>query len=166
MGRVKLANTESDFFSHPILNSLYEYPSGHWELEDQGQPTGRTKETRRNAEFITPIPKPRRRRAASAQQEMVFDEGLGLSSRGQQYETTSNINELRRHVGQWRDLPNPNDWQVTPETARLLQHWWHHQFSNFRPFFCQIEAIETVIWLTGSSPQDGKGPESLPGPFS
>ena len=26
----------------------------------------------------------------------------------------------------WRSLPNPNQWQVTPETARLLQHWRHH----------------------------------------
>jgi type III restriction enzyme len=36
---------------------------------------------------------------------------------------------------------------VTPETARLLQHWRHHQFDNLKPFFCQIEAIETAIWL-------------------
>jgi type III restriction enzyme len=36
---------------------------------------------------------------------------------------------------------------VTPETARLLQHWRHHQFENLRPFFCQIEAVETAIWL-------------------
>jgi len=27
------------------------------------------------------------------------------------------------HVDAWRALPNPNQWQVTPETARLLQHW-------------------------------------------
>ena len=36
---------------------------------------------------------------------------------------------------------------MTPETARLLQHWRHHQFDNLRPFFCQIEAVETAIWL-------------------
>jgi type III restriction enzyme len=147
---------DNDFFTHPILNPPYEYPSRHWELDDQGQPTQRIIETRRSAEFITPIPKPRKRKVAAAQQGMVFDEGLGLSSRGQQYETTSNINELRRHVGQWRNLPNSNDWQVTPETARLLQHWRHHQFSHFRPFFCQIEAVETVIWLTEVAPKMGR----------
>lgn len=27
------------FFEHPILNSPYEYPKRHWELDDQGQPT-------------------------------------------------------------------------------------------------------------------------------
>ena len=57
---------------------------------------------------------------------------------------------------QWRSLPNPNQWQVTPETARLLQHWRHHEFSNLRPFFCQVEAAETVIWLTEVAPHVGK----------
>jgi hypothetical protein len=40
------------------------------------------------------------------------------------------------------------DWGVTPTTARLLTHWRSHGFSAVRPFFCQIEAVETVIWLT------------------
>jgi type III restriction enzyme len=30
------------------------------------------------------------------------------------------INEIRRYVEDWRKLPNPDQWQVTPETARLL----------------------------------------------
>ena len=45
---------------------------------------------------------------------------------------------------------------MTPETERLLQHWRHHSFSSFRPFFCQVEAIETVIWLTEVAPKMGK----------
>jgi type III restriction enzyme len=65
------------------------------------------------------------------------------------------INQLRRHVDQWRSLPNPNQWQVTPETARLLQHWRHHPFSSIRPFFCQVEAAETAIWLIEVAPQSG-----------
>ncbi|WP_222863499.1 MULTISPECIES: site-specific DNA-methyltransferase [Nitrosomonas] len=31
---------------------------------------------------------------------------------------------------------------------RLLQHWRHHNFGSIRPFFCQMEAVETTIWLT------------------
>ena len=54
------------FFEAPILNSPYEYPSQHWELDEQGRPTQQIIESRRGAEFITPIPKPRRRRAAAA----------------------------------------------------------------------------------------------------
>ena len=44
---------------------------------------------------------------------------------------------------------------MTPETARLLQHWRHHEFSDYRPFFCQVEAVETVIWLTEVAPRFG-----------
>jgi type III restriction enzyme len=37
---------------------------------------------------------------------------------------------------------------LTPATARLLTHWRQYNFENIRPFFCQVEAIETIIWLT------------------
>ena len=30
------------FFDHPILNSPYEYPRRHWELDETGQPTQQT----------------------------------------------------------------------------------------------------------------------------
>ena len=125
------------FFEHPILNSPYKYPTQHWELDDHGQPTQRIIESRRRAAFITPIPKPRKRKRSDTQTQFVFDEGKGLSTEDQQYNTTAIINEIRRHVDQWRSWPNPNNWQVTPETARLLQHWRHHKFNNIRPFFCQ-----------------------------
>jgi type III restriction enzyme len=144
------------FFEKPILNSPYEYPTRYWELDDQGQPTQRIMETRRRAEFITPIPKPRKRKQNTGQTQLVFDEGKGLSTQEQQYDPTSIINELRAHVDQWRKWPNANDWQVTPETARLLQHWRTHKFNDIRPFFCQIEAVETAIWLTEVAPRAGK----------
>ncbi|MBA2442420.1 MAG: DEAD/DEAH box helicase family protein, partial [Rubrobacter sp.] len=144
------------FFEQPVLNSPYEYPARHWELDDQGQPTQRIIESRRPAEFITPIPKPRKRKGPALEQQLVYDEGKGLSTEEQQYDPTSVINNLRRHVDEWRSRPNPNDWQVTPETARLLQHWRHHRFSGIRPFFCQLEAVETAIWLTEVAPQAGK----------
>src|SRR5271157_5542534 len=145
---------ENLFFERPILNSPYDRPLQHWELDALGQPTQRIIPTRRTAEFITPIPAPRRRRAD--QHQLVFDEGHGLSTEKQQYDPTPIINELRVHVDRWRNWPNPNEWQVTPETARLLQHWRHHKFNGIRPFFCQVEAVETAIWLTEVAPKAGK----------
>jgi type III restriction enzyme len=64
-------------------------------------------------------------------------------------------------VDRWRALPNPADWRVTPETARLLQHWRSHEFAGIRPFFCQVEAAETAIWLTEVAPQLGKAGEKF-----
>jgi len=143
------------FFDGPILNSPYECPTQHWELDDTGQPTQQIIEGRRRASFITPIPKPRKRKG-SKQKELVFDEGKGLSTEAQQYDITSIINQVRDLVAQWRAIPDPKDWHVSPETARLLQHWRHHRFSDVRPFFCQVEAVETLIWLTEVVPHLGK----------
>src|SRR5256886_3028018 len=149
------------FFDRPVLNSPYAYPARHWDLDDQGQPTQQIVETRRRAAFITPIPKPRKRTGSDAQQQLVFDEGKGLSTPAQQYDHTAMINAVRQQVDQWRRLPHPNQWQVTPETAHLLQHWRQHQFSNTRPFFCQVEAVETAIWLTEVAPHTGRGKRFL-----
>jgi type III restriction enzyme len=148
------------FFERPILNSPYEYPGRHWELDESGQPTQQIVDTRRRAEFITPIPKPKKRKGAKKQQALVFDEGKGLSTQDQQYDPTGNINEVRRLVDEWRKSPEAQ-WHVTPETARLLKHWRHHQFSDVRPFFCQIEAVETAIWLTEVAPHSKAGKRIL-----
>jgi type III restriction enzyme len=123
----------------------YSYPARHWELENQGQPTQQIIDTRRRAAFLTPIPKPRKRQGSAAQLPIMFDEGLGLSTQAQQYDHTAMINAVRQQVDQWRSLPYPHDWHVTPETARLLQHWRHYPFGDVRPFFCQVEAVETTI---------------------
>ncbi len=144
----------NDFFAKPVLNSPYDYPDHYWELDADGQPTNKIINRRRRAEFITPIPKPKKRR--TAQREMVLDAGTGLSTENQLYDPTPIINQLRERVDKWRMIPDPTKWRVTPETARLLHHWRHYEFSGIRPFFCQIEAIETLIWLTEVAPQSGR----------
>jgi len=144
---------DNRFFEQPILNSPYDPPDRHWELDAQGQPTQQIIESRRKAEFITPIPKPKKQKQTGS---FVFDEGKGLSTQKQQYDPTPIINELRYQVDQWRKLSNPSDWLVTPETATLLQHWRQFKFNNIRPFFCQVEAVETAIWLTEVAPKLGK----------
>lgn len=151
----EITSSVERFFSDPILNSPYEYPQRHWELDEQGQPTQRIVEGRRKAEFVTPIPKPKKQKGSIAQATFVFDEGRGLSTEAQQYDPTSNINEIRRQVDEWRQRPNPSDWHVTPETSRLLQHWRSYGFSSIRPFFCQVEAVDTLIWLTEVAPHEG-----------
>ncbi len=156
-----VSQTSNPFFDHPILNSPYEEPIRHWELDAEGQPTQKVLETRRRADFITPIPKPKKRKHISTQDSFVFDEGSGLSSQKQQYDSTSIINEVRNNVEAWRKFPNSAQWQVTPETARLLEHWRHHKFSGIRPFFCQVEAVETAIWLTEVAPHSQSGKRLL-----
>lgn len=151
------------FFEHPILNSPYAYPGRHWELDADGQPTDKIVDARRRSAFITPVPKPRKRRRSdpTKQSEMVFKDEENLSTPAQQYDPNTIINEIRTYVDQWRRLPNPEQWQVTPETARLLLHWRSYHFQGLRPFFCQIEAIETAIWLTEVAPHQGDRPKQI-----
>ena len=143
----------NEFFEKPILNSPYDYPARHWELDDSGQPTQHIIETRRRADFITPIPRARRQ-TGGQQTELAIDEEI--SGEDERYANATIINDLREEVDRWRQIPNPSDWKVTPETQRLLQHWRHHKFNDIRPFFCQVEAVETAIWLTEVAPQLGK----------
>ena len=89
---------DSRFFEQPILNSPYAYPGRHWELDSQGQPTQQILEFRRKAEFITPVPKPRKRKGAPGQQQLIFDEGVGISTAQQQYDPMPIINNLRQRV--------------------------------------------------------------------
>ncbi len=144
--------TES-FFERPILNSPYEVPKLHHALDEEGQPLDLPPVVgRRRSELITPVPKPRKKKNKAEQGALVFGDDEGLTSAEQEYNPTPIINEIRSHVASWRELPNPADWGVTPATARLLTHWRHYNFESIRPFFCHIEAVETIIWLTEVAP--------------
>jgi type III restriction enzyme len=145
------------FFERPILNSPYERPRLHHALDAEGQPLNLPPvEGRRRSELITPVPKPRKRKASSRQGSFVFADDDGLTTEDQEYNPTPIINEIRGHVDAWRALPNPSDWGVTPSTARLLTHWRTYNFEGVRPFFCQIEAMETLIWLTEVAGRQGR----------
>ncbi len=135
------------FFDRPILNSPYERPRRHWELDAAGQPTQLINEERRRAEFITRIPKPKKRKAAAAQPEMDLGDSTGLSTESQRYDAQSNINYIRGLVDAWRSLPNLAHWQVTPHAQRLLTHWRQHEVSGMRPIVGRIEALKTATWL-------------------
>ncbi len=142
------------FFESPVLNSPYGYPSRHWELDEGGQPTDRIVDRRRRVSFVTPIPRPKKRKGS--QDELVFDAAARrLATGSQQYDLTEIIGSVRRAVDEWRALPESRQ-RVTPETARLLRHWRRRRFADFRPFFCQVEAVETAIWLTEVAPTLGR----------
>lgn len=144
------------FFDQPILNSPYAEPQEHWELDKNGLPTDRIVPRRRRSELLTPIPKPKKQTGKGQQTSFVLDIGHGLSTEEQEYNPTVIINDLRQEIERWRALPNPDQWQVTPVTATLLRHWRalrDDATQAIRPFFCQLEAVETAIWLHEVAPR-------------
>lgn len=136
------------FFEHPILNSPYEYPNRHWELDESGQPIKEVNR-RRSASYITPVPKAKRQKAPKAQDSLNFEADVSTDDN---YDPMPFINDLRKEIDAWRLLPEEK-WGVTAETARLLKHWRGDHFSGIRPFFCQVEAAEVAIWLTEVAPR-------------
>ncbi len=145
--------TTEQFFASPVLNGPYEMPDRHWELNTDGQPTGRVEQGRRTVDFISAMPKPKRRAAQ-------VDIGFGQEREGTRYQTAETIIAIRRQVDEWRMLPEAR-WGVTPHTARLLRHWRRDDWPGRRPFFCQVEAVETAIWLTEVAPKSTLGKQFL-----
>jgi len=135
----------NSFYERPILNSPYAPPSLYHPLDDTGQPIeGEPIKGRRPSKFVVPVPASRKK-AAAAQASLDLET----------YTENAKINEIRGYVDAWRVIPNPGDWGVTPATQRLLEHWRRpgDQWAGPHPFFCQIEAVETMIWLTEVAPR-------------
>ena len=137
------ARTLNSFYERPILNSPYRAPELHHPLDPNGQPLeGEPRQGRRPSRFIVPVPASRKK-ASAAQASLDLET----------YTENALINEIRGYVDRWRSLRNPADWGVTAVSQRLLEHWRHHEFVGPQPFFCQIEAVETIIWLTEVAPK-------------
>ncbi len=65
------------------------------------------------------------------------------------------VNTIRPRIEKWREQGYPG---VTGITKRLLQHWQDlEERKDKRFFFCQLEAIETLIWLTEAPEADKTG---------
>ena len=61
----------------------------------------------------------------------------------EQFDELPLVNQLREDVQRWRKGGYEG---ATPVTKELLRHWWRDD--RQRPlFFCQLEAVETVIYL-------------------
>ena len=66
------------------------------------------------------------------------------------------VNKIRVRVKEWREKKYPG---VTAITKRLLEHWNDVDQREYNFFFCQKEAIETLIWYIEASSHDKVGVE-------
>lgn len=74
-------------------------------------------------------------------------------------ESIPRVDDIRQRVAQWRDAGWPG---ATTVTVELLKHWWDQDRVSGRqyPFyFCQLEAIETLIWHLEAQPEYRQGIE-------
>ena len=129
-----------------IINSPYEEPHQYWSYDRETRLFS-LKEGRRPAGYVV----------ASQRSKAFDDPGVFVE--------IPLVNQIRLRVDAWRKDGYPG---VTGITKRLLEHWQNFEEREYhRFFFCQMEAIETLIWLT-EAPDDQKVGVEIPtdgGPF-
>ena len=113
---------------NPILCPPYEEPSQHW-LYDMRTGVPSRNPGRRPASYWY-----KSERAGSAQRYLFAEE---------ERDDLPLVNALRDDVRRWRNAGWPNTSQTT---KKLLRHWWRQDRPR-RLFFCQIEAVETVLYI-------------------
>ncbi len=124
-----------------IINSPYEEPQRHWSYDRETRLFS-LKEGRRPAGYVR----------ASENSKSFDDPGI--------FVPLPMVNQIRPRVKAWREAGYPG---VTGITKRLLEHWNNpEERESRRLFFCQLEAIETLIWLTEAPAAERQGIE-IPG---
>ena len=126
---------------NPIINSPFQEPQQHHELDDRGNPTGNVIAQRRKSTYLTPIPQPRKQTG----QQMSFLDGTA-----EKEEENYTINQIRQQVKLWRQRGYPN---IT-RTSRQLLEYWTAEGRERRLFFCQIEAVETAIYIAEAAKRE------------
>ena len=109
-GKAEQMSAVQAFALNPILNSPYEYPKRHWEMDESNLPTQKINEFRRPSSLKSPIVANRRRNGNNIQGDLFAQNEDGVD-----YSTNDFINSIRAKVDEWRSLPQEK-WGVTPET--------------------------------------------------
>lgn len=119
-----------------IINSPYKEPQKHW-FYDRENRDFFIKDGRRPAGYVMATPNSK-----------AFDDpGIFVE--------IDIVNKIRPRVKAWREAGYPG---VTGITKRLIEHWQDpEERKDRRFFFCQLEAIETLIWLTEAPAADKVG---------
>jgi len=124
-----------------IISSPYEEPKYHWRYDRETR-TFDLAEGRRPAGYVV----------ASGESRTFDDPGIFVE--------IPLVNQIRPRVRKWREDGYPG---VTSITKRLLEHWRDpEEFERRRFFFCQLEAMETLIWLAEAPAAERVGIE-IPG---
>ena len=123
-----------------IINSAFKEPTCHWRNDLNSQSFIR-EEGRRPAGYF------------------VAGQGSNQYNDIGQFIELPLVNMIRPRVKAWREAGYPG---VTGVTKKLLEHWNDPSVRMYQFFFCQLDAIETIIWLT-EAPDAEKVGINIPG---
>ncbi|MHB8459841.1 MAG: hypothetical protein ACYDB6_07210 [Candidatus Limnocylindrales bacterium] len=118
---------------NPILNSPFDEPTRHLRFDEDGI-TSDIADGRRRSTYFIPIAKPRTKGGTRLS---LPDDWVGERMTDNDF-----INRVRDQVTAWRRARYPG---ITAVTHDLLAYW--QAPDREKPLFCQIEALETAIFL-------------------
>ncbi len=119
---------------NPILNSPFDEPSRHFRFDEEGI-TNEIVQDRRISSYFIPIAHPRKKDS----KQLKFDTEWTKD----RIEENKVVNRIRERVKIWRKGGYVG---VTPTTSKLLEYWTNPEREK-KLFFCQIEALETAIYI-------------------
>jgi type III restriction enzyme len=119
---------------NPVINSPFREPTRHFRFTDEGI-TNEIESGRRISSYFVPIAQPRKKG-----KQIAFDTEWTQD----RIEENKLVNQIRVRVKHWRQGGYVG---VTPTTNGLLTYWTDPDREK-KLFFCQVEALETVIYLT------------------
>ncbi|MPZ69743.1 MAG: restriction endonuclease subunit R [Actinobacteria bacterium] len=127
---------------NPILNSPYSEPKRHFRFDENGI-TSDVDDSRRASTYFVPIAQPKKKGVQQA---------LDTGWTKERMKENDFINQVRSEVKIWRDSGRVG---MTRTTRQLVDHWTDEERER-RLFFCQIEALDTAIYLTEIAPKLGR----------
>ena len=120
---------------NPIINSPFEEPRRHFRFTDDGI-SNEIIESRRKSAYFIPVPRSKKK----GKQKSLFN----TEWTEDRIKENDLINQIRSRVSLWRERGHPG---ITRTTSILLDYWTRADRER-RLFFCQVEALETLIYIT------------------
>jgi type III restriction enzyme len=121
---------------NPVINSAFKEPSRHFRFTEEGI-TDEIVESRRTSAYFVPIAPPKKK---GKQGQLA----LGTEWTQDRLKENKFINRVRERIKIWRAGGYVD---VTRTSARLLEYW-NAADRERKLFFCQLEALETLIYIT------------------
>lgn len=131
---------------NPIINSPYKEPKQHFKADERGISDDIIYIRRPSIRYVSGMPRTRKR---DRQLELNLAEGAFSAEMQEENEF---INKVRFVIGEWRKKEYPG---IT-KTSRDLLYYWQDENRENKLFFCQIEALETLIYINEVAEKAGE----------
>ncbi|OGW80452.1 MAG: hypothetical protein A3C47_05615 [Omnitrophica bacterium RIFCSPHIGHO2_02_FULL_51_18] len=129
----------------PILNNPYLEPTRHFKSDERGL-TEDILDHRRPSCFSMPVP-----RAKTKEKQLELNLAEGAFGSELQKENVF-VNKVREKVSAWRNSGHPG----LTKTSRDLLAYWNEESRENKLFFCQIEALETLMFINEVTEKSGE----------